>query len=222
VGAHAGADDHPLADAPVVAAGRSGAAVIFRRGRRMKINAINIRPGNVLEYENKLMLVTKIDIIQPGKGNAVIQVEMKDVKTGNKTNNRWRTQETVEKARLDEVEMQFLYADDGGYHFMNTETFEQVSLDRETIGDPAAYLQEGMVCAVTFYESTPLSAQLPQNVTMQIVEAEPVVKGQTASSSYKPAILENGVKIMVPPHIEQGTRVVVDTRDGSYVERAKD
>jgi len=188
----------------------------------MKINAINIRPGNVLEYEGKLVVVTKIDLIQPGKGNAVIQVEMKDVRTGTKTQNRWRTQETVERARLDEEEMQYLYSDGDDHHFMNMETFEQVTIPGETIGDSAKFLKEEMVCTVTLYEGTPLSVELPQHVTLEITEAEPVVKGQTASSSYKPAILSNGAKIMVPPHIEAGTRVVVDTRDGSYVERAKD
>jgi len=188
----------------------------------MKINAINIRPGNVLEYEGKLVVVTKIDLIQPGKGNAVIQVEMKDVRTGTKTQNRWRTQETVERARLDEEEMQYLYSDGDDHHFMNMESFEQVTIPGETIGEAAKFLKEEMVCTVTLHEGAPLSVELPQNVTLEIAEAEPVVKGQTASSSYKPAILSNGVKIMVPPHIEAGTRVVVDTRDGSYVERAKD
>jgi len=188
----------------------------------MKINAINIRPGNVLEYENKLMLVTKIDLIQPGKGNAVIQVEMKDVRTGTKTQNRWRTQEAVERARLDESEMQFLFHEGDLYTFMDNENFEQVTIPREVIGDQAIYLQDGMVCTVTLYEGTPLSVELPSQVTMTIAEADPVVKGQTASSSYKPALLENGAKVMVPPHIEAGTRVVVSTADGSYVERAKD
>lgn len=188
----------------------------------MKINAINIRPGNVLEYEGKLMLVTNIDLIQPGKGNAVIQVEMKDVRTGNKTQNRWRTQETVERARLEEEEMQFLFVDGDLYTFMHNETFEQVTVNSDLIGNPAIYLQEGMVCTVTMYEGQPLSVELPPTVTMAVAEADPVVKGQTASSSYKPGILENGAKVMVPPHIEAGTRVVVNTADGSYLERAKD
>ncbi|MEM7443880.1 MAG: elongation factor P [Pseudomonadota bacterium] len=187
----------------------------------MKINAINIRPGNVLEYEGKLMQVTKIDLIQPGKGNAVIQVAMKDVRTGIKTQNRWRTQETVERARLDEAEVQFLFKDGDQYTFMDNESFEQFMLTEEAIGDPAVYLQEGMVCTATMYEGSPLSMELPATVTMEVVEAEPVVKGQTASSSFKPGLLENGAKVMVPPHIEVGTRVVVNTGDGSYVERAK-
>ena len=188
----------------------------------MKVNAITIRPGNVLDYEGKLMLVTKIDLIQPGKGNAVIQVEMKDIRTGVKTQNRWRTQETVERARLDELEMQYLYAEDDNYTFMDNTTFEQMTIPRETIGDPAIFLQENMTCTIISHEGQPLAVELPAQVTMAVVEAEPVVKGQTASSSYKPGILENGAKVMVPPHIEAGTRVVVNTTDGSYVERAKD
>ncbi|NNG02511.1 MAG: elongation factor P [Inquilinus sp.] len=188
----------------------------------MKVNAITIRPGNVLEYEGKLMLVTKIDLIQPGKGNAVIQVEMKDIRTGNKTQNRWRTQETVERARLDEREMQYLYAEGDLYTFMDNETFEQMALPAETLGDQTVFLQEGMVCTVTSHEGSPLSVQLPATVVLAVTEAEPVVRGQTASSSFKPAIVENGVKVMVPPHIEVGTRIVVNTADNSYVERAKD
>jgi elongation factor P len=188
----------------------------------MKINAINIRPGNVLEYEGKLVLVTKIDLIQPGKGNAVIQVEMKDVRTGIKTQNRWRTQETVERARLDEHEMQYLYNEGDAYTFMDNATFEQITVPRDLIGDAAMFLQENMTCTIVSHEGNPISVQLPPSVTMEIVEAEPVVKGQTASSSYKPAILENGAKVMVPPHIEAGTRIVVSTADSSYVERAKE
>ncbi|MEO1248876.1 MAG: elongation factor P [Pseudomonadota bacterium] len=188
----------------------------------MKINAINIRPGNVLDYEGKLVVVTKIDIIQPGKGNAVIQVDMRDVRSGIKTNNRWRTQESVERVRLDEAEMQFLYADDDMLTFMDNETYEQTTVNKETLGDSVVYLQEGMTCTVTSFEGDPISVVLPQHVTLEVTEAEPVVKGQTASSSFKPAILENGAKTMVPPHIATGTRIVVSTEDGSYVERAKD
>lgn len=188
----------------------------------MKINAINIRPGNVLDYEGKLMVVTKIDIIQPGKGNAVIQVDMKDIRTGVKNNNRWRTQDTVEKAFLDEQQVQYLYEENGNFTFMDTETFEQTTVPRDVVGDPAVYLQENMTCTLVSHEGNPISVELPQSVTMEVVEAEPVVKGQTASSSYKPAVLENGAKVMVPPHIGTGTRVVVNTADGSYVERAKD
>jgi len=188
----------------------------------MKVNAITIRPGNVLDYNNKLWVVLKIDIMQPGKGASVIQVEMRDIDTGNKTNVRFRTQETVERARIDEIEYQYLYAEDDNYHFMNNDTYEQITLNKELVGEPAQFLQDGMVCQVSVHEERPLGVSIPDQVTMEIIEAEPVVKGQTASSSYKPAILENGVKVMVPPHIGTGTRIVVKTTDSTYVERAKD
>lgn len=188
----------------------------------MKVNANTIRPGNVLEYNGRLWLVLKAQNIMPGKGAAVTQVEMRDIRSGTKVNERFRTQETVERARLDEHEMQFLYSEDDRFTFMDNETFEQLEMDRETIGDPAQFLQEGMVCTVTTHEGTPLSVALPPTVTMTVMEAEPVVKGQTASSSFKPAIVENGAKVMVPPHIETGTRIVINTADGTYSERAKD
>ncbi len=187
----------------------------------MKVNAITVRPGHVLEHEGKLMQVTKIDIIQPGKGNAVIQVEMKDVRTGTKTQQRFRTQETVERARLDEHEMQYLFVENDNFTFMDNENFEQTTVPREIIGDVAQFLQEGMTCTVTMHEGKPLGVEIPPTVTLEVMEAEPVVKGQTASSSYKPAIMSNGSRVMVPPHIEVGTRIVVNTVDGTYLERAK-
>ncbi len=188
----------------------------------MKVNAITLRPGNVLDHNGKLWVVSKYEIMQPGKGASVIQVEMRDIRTGNKDNVRFRTQETVERVRLEQADCQFLYSDADGHNFMNNESYEQFSISGDIIGEPARFLQEGMVCVVETYEGEPLNVQLPDTVAMEIVEAEPVVKGQTASSSYKPAILENGAKVMVPPHIESGTRIVVKTEDGSYVERAKD
>lgn len=188
----------------------------------MKINAINIRSGNILEYNDKLWRVLKSDIMQPGKGASVVQVEMRDVESGNKTNVRFRTQETIEKAHVEGIEFQFLYADGDDHHFMNNNTYEQIIINRELIGDPAVYLKDGMICSVAMHESGPLGVDLPDSATFEVVEAEPVVKGQTASSSYKPGILENGAKVMLPPHIEAGTRIVVKTADGSYVERAKD
>jgi elongation factor P len=188
----------------------------------MKVNAINIRRGNVLEYEGKLMLVTNSEIIQPGKGNSVVQVEMRDVRTGIKTGQRFRTQETVERAHLDEHEMQFLYQEGDHYTFMDNESFEQNQVPADVVGEPARFLQEGMVCTVTMYDGSALSVALPQTVTMLITQADPVVKGQTASSSYKPAVLENGTRVMVPPHIASGTRIVINTADGTYLERAKD
>jgi elongation factor P len=188
----------------------------------MKINAIDIKPGNVLEHQNKLWLVLKRDLVQPGKGGSFAQVEMRDLRGGSKLSERFRTQETVERVRLDEKDMQFLYMEDGMATFMDNESYEQVSVPREVIGDPADFLADGMMCQVTLYEGIALSVELPQSVTLEVVEADPVVRGQTASSSYKPGKLENGRRVLIPPHIGAGTRIVVNTTDGSYVERAKD
>jgi elongation factor P len=188
----------------------------------MKINAIDIKPGNVLEHQGKLWVVLKRDIVQPGKGGAFAQIEMRDLRSGTKSSDRFRTQETVERVRLDEKEMQFLYMEGDLATFMDNETFEQITVPREMIGEPADFLRDGMVCTVQTYEGAPLSVTLPQTVTMELVEADPVVRGQTASSSYKPGKLENGRRVLIPPHIEAGTRIVVNTADGTYLERAKD
>jgi elongation factor P len=188
----------------------------------MKINAIDLKPGNVLEHQNKLWMVLKREIVQPGKGGAFTVIEIRDLRSGNKATERFRTQETVERVRLDEKEMQFLYMEGDQATFMDNETFEQVTVPRDLIGDPADFLQDGMVCKVMTYESTPLSVEMPSSVVMELVEADPVVRGQTASSSYKPGKLENGRRVLIPPHVEAGTRIVVNTADGSYVERAKD
>ena len=188
----------------------------------MKVNANTMRPGHVMEHNGKLWAVAKIQIVQPGKGGAFIQIEMRDVRVGTKTIERFRTQESVERVRLDEHEMQFLFGEGDQFTFMDNTNFEQMTIPRDVIGDPAVFLQEGMQVTVQTYEGSPLAVELPQTVTLRIDEADPVVKGQTASSSYKPAVLENGVRILVPPHIEAGTRVVVDTAEGTYLERAKD
>ncbi len=187
----------------------------------MKVNAITLRTGNVIEYNGKLCVVVKNDIIQPGKGNSVSQVELRDIRTGSKDHARFRTQESVERIRLDQEDHQFLFADGEELTFMHTENYEQIAISREVIGEPAAFLQEGMVVEVESHEGEPLGVKLPDSVIMEIVEAEPVIKGQTATTSFKPAILENGVKVMVPPHIESGIKIVVRTEDASYVERAK-
>jgi elongation factor P len=188
----------------------------------MKINAIDIKPGYVLESQGKLWLVMKRELVQPGKGGAFAQVEMRDLKTGTKTSERYRTQETVERAQLDEKEMQFLFLEGDQATFMDNENYEQVLVNREMIGDPVDFLREGMICTLQLHDGVPLSVTLPQTVIMKVVEADPVVKGQTASSSYKPGKLENGRRVMLPPHVESGTRIVVNTADGSYVERSKD
>jgi len=188
----------------------------------MKINGNSIRPGNIIEHEGKLWRAVRIQHTQPGKGGAYLQVELKDIRTGTKLNERFRSSETVERVRLDEHPYQFLFASGDEYTFMDQNTFEQITLNGEMIGDPAVFLQEGMIVTLESYEGSPISVELPETVIMQIVEADAVVKGQTASSSYKPAKLENGVRVMVPPHIESGTRIVVNTADSTYVERAKD
>ena len=187
----------------------------------MKVTAITLRAGNVIEYNGKLCVVLKNEIIQPGKGASVAQVEMRDMRTGNKDNVRFRTQETVERARLEQEDYQYLYEDENGCNFMHTETYEQIAVAKDVIGEPAVFLQEGMICVIETFEGEPLGVTLPDSVILEVTEAEPVIKGQTATTSYKPAILENGARVMVPPHIETGTRIVVKTADGVYVERAK-
>ena len=174
----------------------------------MKISAIDIKPGNVLEHQGKLWIVLKRELIQPGKGGAFAQVEMRDLKSGNKTNERYRTQETVERVQLEEKEMQFLFLEGDHATFMDNESFEQVMVDRELIGEPADFLKDNMIVTVQTYEGTPMSVTLPQSVTMTVVEADAVVRGQTASSSYKPGKLDNGRRVLIPPHTKNGSRIV--------------
>jgi elongation factor P len=188
----------------------------------MQVDANSLRKGHVVEYNGKLWKVLKSEIMIPGKGAAVVQVEMRDVRSDVKTNVRFRTQETVERVQLSDHEMQFLYASGHEYTFMDQSTYEQLIITKDIIGDPVVFLQESMVCNVQTYEGNALSVELPPNVTLEIIEADPVVKGQTASSSYKPAKLANGVRVMVPPFIDTGTRIVVNTSDASYIERARD
>lgn len=188
----------------------------------MKVQANTIRPGNVIEFEGRRWIVINYELITPGKGNAFIAVEMRDVTTGTKTNARFRTADTVERLLTDHRECQFLFADGDNLTFMDNETFDQFLVPANLVGEPAVFLQEGMKVTVTLVEGSAIGVEMPKNVTLEVVEADPVVKGQTASSSYKPATLDNGVRIMVPPHITTGTRVVVSPSDRSYVERAKD
>lgn len=188
----------------------------------MKVAAITVRKGNVLEYNGKLMLVTGHEIMQPGKGASVIQLEMRDIRSGNKDNVRFRTQESVERVRLDQSQFQYLFNDGENYTFMNTETYEQIMVAKDIIGDPAVFLQDGMTVTIETHEGEPLGIQLPDTVILEVVEAEPVIKGQTATTSYKPAILDNGARVMVPPHIDVGTKIVVRTEDSTYLERSKD
>jgi elongation factor P len=186
----------------------------------MKINGNAIRPGNVIEHKGGLWRAVKIQHTQPGKGGAYLQAELRNLRDGTKLNERFRSSETVERARLEQKPYQFLYADGDLLTFMDSETYEQIFLNRDLVGEQTVFLQDGMEVSVEFFEEEALDIALPEHVSLAITEADAVVKGQTASSSYKPALLENGVRIMVPPHIETGTRVVVDTATGDYVKRA--
>ena len=188
----------------------------------MKISGVDIRPGNIIEYERGIWRAVKIQHTQPGKGGAYMQVEMKNLIDGRKTNVRFRSAETVERVRLDTKDYQYLYHDGDMLVFMDKDSYEQVSLPEDLIGEPAAFLQDGMDVVMELHDERPISVQLPDTIEATIVEADAVVKGQTASSSYKPALLENGVRVMVPPHIAVGTKLVINTEDGSYMERAKD
>ncbi len=187
----------------------------------MKIDGSAIRPGMVLEYNGRLVLVTNIKIGTPGNLRSFNQVEMKDIKTGTKTNYRFGSDEKVDRVQLEQKEFQYLYEEGNMLVFMDNENYEQIHMNKDLIGEQIAFLRENMNVMIESYEGEPLSIALPQTVVMEIVETEPVVKGQTAASSYKPAKLENGVRIMVPPFIETGTRVVVNTAEAAYVERAK-
>ncbi|GBQ26142.1 elongation factor P [Acetobacter estunensis NRIC 0472] len=187
----------------------------------MKQQANLIRAGQVIEHDGRRWTVLKQQIITPGKGGAFIQVEMRDLKTGNKTNERWRTADTVERLITEDKEYNYSYTDGETLVLMDPETFEQFMIPVDLLGDQAPFLQDNMVLNLNLVEGDPVAVTLPPHVTLEVVEADPVVKGQTASSSYKPAMLSNGVKTMVPPFIEAGERIVVRTDDASYVERAK-
>jgi elongation factor P len=201
---------------------RDGGDRVSRTSPAMKISGNEIRPGNVLEHKGRIWMAVKAEHVKPGKGPAYQQVELKDLVDGTKLNERFRAAETVERVRLEERAYQFLYQDGDHLNLMDQESFEQVAIDQGLIGDRLSFLQEGMTVSVQSYEGRPLMAWLPETVVLEVVEADPVVKGQTAAASYKPAVLENGVRVMVPPHIETGTRVVVNIAMASYVERAKD
>ena len=187
----------------------------------MKISGVEIRPGNIIEYEGGLWRAVKIQHTQPGKGGAYMQVELKNLIDGRKSNERFRSAETVEKVRLDTRDFQFLFAEGDQLTFMDKENYDQVQLPRDLLGEAAAFLQDGMDVVMETWEERPISVQLPDQIEAMVVEADAVIKGQTASSSYKPAILDNGVRIMVPPHIGAGTRIVVDVYEQEYVRRAE-
>ncbi len=186
-----------------------------------KVIASSVRKGNVLDLDGRLAVVMHAENIHPGKGTPVTHLEMRRIADGVKVVERYRTTDQVERAYLEEKDYNYLYEDEMGFNFMQPETFDQIPISKDILGEQAQWLQEGMTCTVSLHEGNPIAIELPARVTLEITEADPVVKGQTASSSYKPAKLANGARVMVPPYIEAGTRVVVSTEDGSFVERAK-
>lgn len=185
-----------------------------------KINGNEIRIGNVLEHNGGLWSAVKVDHVKPGKGGAFAQVEMRNLRNGSKLNERFRSADKVEKVRLEQKDQQFLYENDGMLVFMDMETYDQIELPAELLGDRRPFLQDGMTVQVEYDEAEALHATLPQKVTCKIVETEPVVKGQTAANSFKPAVLDNGLKVMVPPFVGQDELIIVDTISMEYTERA--
>lgn len=188
----------------------------------MKVSASSLRKGAVVDLEGKLYVVLSAENIHPGKGTPVTQLNMRRISDGVKISERYRTTETVERAIVDDRDYTFLYQDGEGFHFMNPETYDQVVASEDIIGDSAPYLTDGCTVKLSTHEGVPIAIELPRLATFEVVETEPSVKGQTASSSYKPALLSNGLRVMIPPYIGVGTKIVVLTEDGTYQERAKD
>ncbi len=188
----------------------------------MKVIASSIRKGNVLDIDGKLYAVLTAQNFHPGKGTPVTQVDMRRIADGVKVSERWRTTEQVERAHVEERDYDFLYEDGEGFHFMEPNTYEQITVTEDVIGDSKVYLTDGMRVSLKTHQEVAIAIELPMKVTVEITETEPVVKGQTASSSYKPAMCTNGLRVMVPPHIGAGTRIVIQTDDNAYVERARD
>ncbi len=186
----------------------------------MKINGNEIRPGIVIKHNDALWVAVKVQHVKPGKGGAFAQVELKNLVTSTKLNERFRSSETVERARLEQRDYQYLYEVDGMLTFMDTDSYEQIELAKDFVGERASFLQDGMMVVVEDHEGMPIGIRLPAQVTLEISETEPVVKGQTATSSYKPAILDNGVRVMVPPFVGTGDKIVVDTEELTYLRRA--
>jgi elongation factor P len=188
----------------------------------VKVIASQLRKGNIVDLEGKLYVVLNAESFHPGKGTPTTQIDMRRISDGVKTQMRYKTTDQVERAHVEEVEYSYLYKDGDGFHFMNDQTYDQVQLQNDIVGDMAPYLQEGMKVQLAMFEGNAISIDIPAKATLEITETEPAMKGQTASGSFKPAILSNGVRTMVPTHITVGTRVIVQTADGAYVERAKD
>jgi len=185
-----------------------------------KINGNEIRPGNVLEHNGGLWVAVKVDHVKPGKGGAFAQVEMKNLRNGSKLNERFRSADKVEQVRLEQKDQTFLYENAGMLVFMDSETYDQIELPADILGERRPFLQDGMIVVMEYHGEEALSARLPQKVTCTIVETEPVVKGQTAANSFKPAVLDNGIRVMVPPFVGQDEAIVVNTETMEYMERA--
>ena len=187
----------------------------------MKINGNEIRPGNVIQHQDGLWVAVKIGAVKPGKGPAYAQVELKNLIDGRKLNERFRASETVERVRLEQKDHTYLYAEGDLLVFMDTENYEQISIPKDLIGERVAFLQDGMAVVIESHEGRAISVQMPEHVTLEITDTEPTVKGQTASSSYKPATVDNGLRVMVPPHMSVGQKIIVNTTSVEYVKRAE-
>jgi elongation factor P len=188
----------------------------------VKVIASSLRKGNIVEIDGKLGVIMATENIHPGKGTPVTQMDVKRIADGVKLSLRFKTTEQVERAFVEDRKHQYMYQDGEGYHFMNMESYDQVALPADIIGDQVAYLQPEMEVTISLHDGVPVSIELPPRATLKVAETEPAIKSQTAASSYKPAVLSNGVRTMVPPFVTTGTRIVVNTADGSYIERAKD
>jgi elongation factor P len=188
----------------------------------VKVIASSLRKGNIVDLEGRLYVILTAENIHPGKGTPVTQIDMRRISDGVKSSQRYKTTDQVERAHVEDREYQYLYQDGDGYHFMQMESYDQIQVGEDVIGNQAAYLQPEMKVRLSVHDGNTVAIELPQRVTLEVVETEPVTKGQTASSSYKPAMLSNGLRTTVPPHVVAGTRIVVSTADGTYVERAKD
>lgn len=186
-----------------------------------KINGNEIRPGFVINHQDRLWVAVKVDHVKPGKGGAYAQVELKAILGGTKLNERFRSAETVEQVELEFRDFTFLYAQDDQLIFMDQESYEQVELDKDFVGERAAFLQDGMKITLEMHEATPLGVRFPPNVVLEVIEADPVVKGQTAANQFKPAKVDNGLRVMVPPFIAVGEKILVDTTEATYLRRAE-
>ncbi|MGA2818608.1 MAG: elongation factor P [Xanthobacteraceae bacterium] len=188
----------------------------------MKVIASSLRKGNIVEIDGKLAAIVSVENIHPGKGTPVTQMDVRRISDGVKVALRFKTTDQVERAFVEDRKHQYMYQDSDGFHFMNMESYDQVALPADIIGDQVAYLQPEMEVTISLHEGVPVSIELPAKTVLEVVETEPSIKSQTAASSYKPAVLSNGVRTMVPPFVTTGTKIVVMTADGSYVERAKE